>query len=449
LLSCQDTNKLENMEPCKRAAARARAWLQVLALLALPSAGLAAEPGSAGFHPASGGPPGLAPSEAAEQLAALQEPLAAGDFLEAALRFSGAEGPALEAAGARVEALAEEVSSLKARPPRERAETLLEILHGRVLRQYDERQTRLDDLLATGRFNCVSSAVLYGLLARTLGLEFRAVQTPDHAFIRVLLGSKAYDVETTNLYGFDPGSRREFTDSFGRVTGYSYVPPGQYGRRKELGDKGLLALILYNRNAYDTEAGRYLEALQPAVDARALRQDAESDERLALSCLNVASYYGMAGRYEEGVGFLDEAVRRSDDPRLARVREDLLHNWAVSLIEARRLEEAQGLIDARRARGELSEREWRGLGVSIWQLRAQEASRRDFAEAAAILSKALEQLGPEASLVSGYEVYVHNQMAGLVNSGRLEEARKVVREALRVLPGSSRLREDEALLSRR
>jgi tetratricopeptide (TPR) repeat protein len=438
LLSCQDTNKLENMEPCKRAAARLAALVLLMpALLALPAAGLRAA-GS-----------GLRPSEAVARLAAQQEPLPVGVFLEAALRFSGAEGPALEAAGARALALAEAVSSLRARPLRERAETLLEILHGEVFSRYDERQTRLDDLLATGRFNCVSSAVLYGLLARSLGLEFRAVQAPDHAFIRVLLGSKGYDVETTNPYGFDPGSRREFTDSFGRVTGYSYVPPGQYSRRKELGDKGLLALILYNRNAYDTETGRYLEALQPAVDAHALLRDADSAERLALSCLNVASYYGMAGNYDQGVGFLDEAVRGLADPRLTRVREDLLHNWAVSLIEARRLEEAQGLIDARRAAGELPEREWRSLGVTIWQLRAQEASRRDFAEAAEILSKALEQLGPEASLVSGYEVYVHNQVAGLVNSGRLEEARRVVREALRVLPGSSRLRQDEALLSRR
>ncbi len=187
-----------------------------------------------------------------------------------------------------------------------------------MFRKYDERQTRLDVLLATGRFNCVSSAVLYGLLARSLGLEFRAVQTPDHAFIRVLR-TKGWDVETTNPYGFDPGSRREFTDSFGRVTGYSYVPPGQYSRRKELGDKGLLALILYNRNAYDTEAGRYLEALQPAVDAHALRRDAESaraagpvlPERGLLST-------AMAGRYEEGVGFLDEAGRWLDDPRLAQ-----------------------------------------------------------------------------------------------------------------------------------
>jgi tetratricopeptide (TPR) repeat protein len=451
------------MEPRKRA----RAGLALLVLLVFLAAaggfhatGIAAQaaeagvkPGEAGLRAAEGGvkpgEAGLRPSEAVDQLAVLPEPLTAGAFLEAALAFSGAQGRELEEARAQVRALAAAAAELGDGSPREKAERLLEMLHRRVFRQYDERQTRLDDLLNTGRFNCVSSAVLYGLLARSLGLEFRAVQTPDHAFIRVLDRGKGWDVETTNPYGFDPGSRREFTDSFGRVTGYSYVPPGQYSRRKEIGDKGLLALILFNRNAYDTETGRYLEALQPAVDAHALRQDPESLERLALSSLNVASFYGQAGRYEEGVRFLGGATRRLDDPRLARVREDLLHNWAVSLIEAGRLEEAQGLIDQHRAGGELSEREWRNLGVSIWQLRAREASRRDFGEAAAMLRKALESLGPEPGLVSGYEVYVHNQMAALVNSGRLEEARAVLDEALRVLPSSSLLREDEARLAGR
>jgi len=413
-------------------------WLRLLPLLALL------------FSPAVlHAQQGLQPSNPAARFAQLEEPLEPKAFLEAALSFSGAQGRELELARARAEALVEVAAAeLRSRAPRDRAEGLLAILHREVFRQYDERQTRLDELLATGRFNCVSSAVLFGLLARYLGMDFRAVQTPDHALIRVLVGAAGYDVETTSPYGFDPGSRKEFTDSFGRVTGYSYVPPGQYSRRRELGDKGLLSLILYNRNAYDTERGRYLEALQAAVDADLLRRDPESRERLTLSCLNVASAHGLAGRYEEGVRFLDEAGSRLEDPRLGRLREDLLHNWAVSLITGRRLEEAQRLIDARRSRGELSDQPWRSLEVTIRQLRAQEASRRDFAEAAEILRRGLEELGPEAALEAGYEVYVHNQVVSLVNARRLEEALIVLRRALLVVPESSLLREDEGRLAR-
>jgi len=184
------------------------------------------------------------------------------------------------------------------------------------------------------------------------------------------------------------------------------------------------------------------------VDADLLRRDPESRERLTLSCLNVASAHGLAGRYEEGVRFLDEAGSRLEDPRLGRLREDLLHNWAVSLITGRRLEEAQRLIDARRSRGELSDQPWRSLEVTIRQLRAQEASRRDFAEAAEILRRGLEELGPEAALEAGYEVYVHNQVVSLVNARRLEEALIVLRRALLVVPESSLLREDEGRLAR-
>jgi tetratricopeptide (TPR) repeat protein len=422
--------------------------LRALAALGLSAAGalLPAVLGAQAAPPGEARQPVLQASAAAVRLASLPEPLAADELLEAALELSGPPGAEREQARAQLRRLQAEAAGLGGGSARETGEQLLELLHRRVFRRYDERQTRLEELLASGRYNCVSSAVLYGLLARGLGLDFRAVQTADHAFIRLLDGGRGWDVETTNPYGFDPGSRKEFTDSFGRVTGYSYVPPGQYGLRREIGDKGLLSLILYNRNAELTAAGRYLEALQPALDAQALRQDAESRERLTLSCLNTAAWYGQAGRFEEGVRFLAEAALLLEDPRLRRVREDLLHNWAVSLIQAGRLEEAQELLDRGRAAGELSEREWRTLGVSIWQLRAREASRRDYGEAAAMLRRAVEILGPAAELVSGYEVYVHNQMASLVNSGRLAEAREVLGEALRFLPGSSLLRQDEARL---
>ena len=126
-------------------------------------------------------PVDLLPSAAALRVAALAEPLAAEELLEAALYFSGTPPAELEGARGRARALLAAAAGIRAAGERELAERLLELLHRELFREYDERQTRLDELLATGRFNCVSSAVLYGLLARSRGLEFRAVQTPDHA----------------------------------------------------------------------------------------------------------------------------------------------------------------------------------------------------------------------------------------------------------------------------
>jgi tetratricopeptide (TPR) repeat protein len=389
------------------------------------------------------------PTGMAASLAEAGEPLELGALVEGALEFSGASGVEREAARQRVFSLIDRAgrATAGATSLKDRAERLLGFLHTELFRAYDERQTRLDVLVSDGSFNCVSSAVLYAILARSQGLAARGVRTPDHAFIRVQAGA-AYDVETTTPYGFDPGSRKEFTDSFGRVTGYSYVPPSNYSRRTEIGERGLLALILYNRTALATERRSYGEAVAPAVDAYRLLGDAESRDRLTTALLNQASWHGLNGEYPAGVRFLSAAFRLYPDPRLTRLREDLLHNWAVSLIEARRYEEAEALVDERRAQGELPEAEWRNLSVTITQLRAQEAARTDLARAAELVRVGLARLGPDAGLQATYEAYAHNQAVSLLAAGRTVEALEVVRQALGLLPGSALLKRDEALLLR-
>jgi tetratricopeptide (TPR) repeat protein len=400
------------------------------------------------FRPAAAQVP--EPSGLASSLAAAREPLELSALVQGALEFSGAAGVELEAARLRVLSLIERADRATegAVSPKERAERLLSFLHSELFRTYDERQTRLDILLSEGSYNCVSSAVLYAILARSQGLEVRGVRTPDHAFIRVQAGAAAYDVETTSPYGFEPGSRKEFTDSFGRVTGYSYVAPTNYSRRTEIGERGLLALILYNRMALATDRQAYSQALAPAVDAYALLGDAESRERLSTALLNQASWHGLAGEYPSGARFLSAASRLYPDPRLPRLLEDLLHNWAVSLIETRRLEEAAALVDERRALGELAETEWRSLSVTIIQLRAQEAARTDFARAADLARDGLERIGPNPALQTAYEAYVHNQAVSLLKAGQPAEALQAVRQALRQAPGSTLLKNDEALLLR-
>jgi len=154
--------------------------------------------------------------------------------------------------------------------PREKAEFILEYMHKNLLKAYSVNQTRIDTLLAGGRYNCVSSAVLYVILCKSAGLDAAGVVTKDHAFAVVHLPEGDVDVETTNPYGFDPGSRREFHDQFGKVTGFAYVPARDYRSRREISPVELVSLILWNRIA-DLEGGnRFAEAVPLAVDRAAL-----------------------------------------------------------------------------------------------------------------------------------------------------------------------------------
>ncbi|MDR2808363.1 MAG: hypothetical protein LBB43_05065 [Spirochaetaceae bacterium] len=132
----------------------------------------------------------------------------------------------------------------------QRGEYILSYLYKTLLKSYSERQTRVDIAVGSGDYNCVSSAVLYSIFARAAGLDVRAVVTQDHAFVTLNAGSaaspKLIDVETTSEYGFNPGSKKEFLDSFGR-TGFVYSEPGNYKDRAAISSFELASLILTNR----------------------------------------------------------------------------------------------------------------------------------------------------------------------------------------------------------
>src|SRR5690606_17986701 len=69
---------------------------------------------------------------------------------------------------------------------------------------YDYEQSRLMGIFESGEYNCISSALLYAVMARELGLAIEGVMMPTHAFIQLNLPSGApVDVETTSPGGFD------------------------------------------------------------------------------------------------------------------------------------------------------------------------------------------------------------------------------------------------------
>jgi hypothetical protein len=72
------------------------------------------------------------------------------------------------------------------------------------LGSYELNQNRLTGILDTGTYNCISSALLYVVLARSFGLPVRGVVVPTHAFVEYgPPGGKILEVETTSETGFD------------------------------------------------------------------------------------------------------------------------------------------------------------------------------------------------------------------------------------------------------
>jgi len=153
---------------------------------------------------------------------------------------------------------------------KEKAEFILNYMHKNVLKSYSLYQTRLDILLLNGRFNCVSSAVLYVILCKSAGVDTSGVMTKDHAFVMVHINGQDIDVETTNSFGFDPGNRKEFHDSSGKITGFAYVPPQNYRDRQTINQIELVSLILNNRVGDLERSNNFAGSVPLAVDRAAL-----------------------------------------------------------------------------------------------------------------------------------------------------------------------------------
>jgi hypothetical protein len=196
------------------------------------------------------------------------------DLAAAALwASSGGTDSASSSVGSAMEQIRRAVQELLKAPdlPQDRAERgnyILNFMYRRYLNRYTASQTRLDVLLRAGTYNCVSSAVFYLILAQAAGMKPRGVVTRDHAFIH--LDPPGVDVETTNAGGFDPGTRQEFHDGFGRLTGFSYVPARNYRDRTPISPLELISLIFTNRIADLEGRDLYSQALPLALNRAVL-----------------------------------------------------------------------------------------------------------------------------------------------------------------------------------
>jgi hypothetical protein len=333
----------------------------------------------------------------------LPEPLGYANLARVALIASGVPAAALPAREAalqsRLEAAVEQARAA-ARPgdASSLAEELLGALHAGILLRYEVDATSLTDILDRGRFNCVSSAVLYLLGLERLGLAGGGVRTADHAFCFVSLpDGRSVDVETTNPYGYDPGTRKEFTDSFGSLTGYSYVPPGAYARRTSIGQRALVGLILSNRSAIVERRGDYRASLGLGVALDALQADADSRAFLFDRINNLVASLVQKRDYAAAEGAAAAAITAlGADPRLLELRNTAAYDRVLGIYDAGRylesLDAAASLAAAGRNSPELASLAEAALG----RLLAERIKAGDPAGARRLLEARRELLGAAA-----------------------------------------------------
>ncbi|GHV77856.1 hypothetical protein AGMMS49942_26770 [Spirochaetia bacterium] len=361
--------------------------------------------------------------------------------------------------------------------PKARGEFVLTFVHQRFLKGYVEHQTRLDELFRTGRYNCVSSAVLYAIFATAAGLDVQGVMTKDHAFITVNTGAERIDVETTNPIGFDPGNRREFHDGFGKVTGFAYVPARNYRDRAPISQLELVSLILTNRIVELEKRNRYNEAVPLAINRAALLRDRRESETadstnpaffadpqrdMTDRLLNYGSSLMKSGQEARALEWAALAGGRyPDDDRWQEFTYAALNNLLVKFIRGKRIADARAsleanaammsrenfdrletlvldaelvqrstgirtteeaeavllIIDDARSRGVLAENRARELRDFIILKEGERASSANGArEAISYIESAIARYGRDSQLEKAINVYRNNRLAELHNA---------------------------------
>ncbi len=227
---------------------------------------------------------------------------------------------------------------------------ILQFLHQESLVRYSENQTRLDTLLDTGVYNCVSSAVYYMIFCRALGIEVKGIHAADHAFCSVTVPGQeiSVDVETTNKWGYNPGTKKAFHSEFTESTGFIYVPPGRYSNRVELGDREMAGLILQNRIVLHQRRGEYESALELAADRLALTGTDQAGKDYFDSIQNLAAMYNQTQQYEKAVDLINLAETGPFElpDFLDETRYQVIYNLCSTILNAGDPDQAERVVIA-------------------------------------------------------------------------------------------------------
>lgn len=382
-----------------------------------------------------------------------------------------------------------------------KGEAILTAMYEKILTQYRLNQTKVDVALNSGTYNCVSSALLYLALASDFGLDARVQETAKHAFITLYLSDgRKIDVETTNPFGFNPGTKKQVSSSANSKR-YATVPRNYYSNRKEISRRRAVTLVAKNLCAGFNEKDDYIQAVPLAAASLTFVTKEKSDARNDFDTVagNFAVFADKNHKAETGLDFLDEVFSRYGKTEyLLNVYNDISYNSAAfycnqndfeeansdfekrkenltqknqneiqkMIFETRTFYEAQNLDsknpdegikyvqNARKSDYTASDASFRQnlekLEESLWSAKIVPVfNAQNYLEAAKICDEGLLSLPKSAYLknsknaaLQNHANEVHNQIVPLLNSQKYDEASEILKAGLEKNPSSRLLQND-------
>ena len=369
----------------------------------------------------------------------------------AALLASGSDEAQVERHLKRLDALWAELSpELKGSGQEEEdADKILSFMYKRIFRKYVFEQTRVDQAMDTGVYNCVSSALIFMYFCKRAGIPVQAVETPRHAFCAITTQGGEIDVETTNPYGVNPGRRRE-KKLGGGTTQWTTVPAKNYAGRHNVDDRRAIGMIYGNRIVQLQKKRQNAQTVGLAVDAYEVQGHsdlARSDIELCVG--NAASDMIAAAKDEEAIAFLKSAEERFwPCENWTKKKRAAYHNLLLRKAKTLPCEDAFAELEANKQN--LSPADFAELKEFVYLLDIQKkAQAHDWPAAVKMAQRGLEEFPQSKKLLANKNIYLqnwaaefHNAAVDLFNAGKKDEAVAKIKEGLAILPESKILLND-------
>ena len=319
---------------------------------------------------------------------------------------------------------------------------------------YVFEQARVTGIFADGHYNCLSSTMLFLVLARSFDLPVRAAVVPTHAFVELgKPGGKLIDIETTSATGFDwVHDARFFREQAAGWSGRRGLRPTtleEYRHRAVLEPHRLMALAMLDahsgagapdRDRLDELAG----VVDPdAPDAQRARVDAYAAEANAL-------YERKAWRTTTRLfdtvrpAIAEIAAKSRDGKTLEMAWFSTWYDAHALMIEGRQDEAmalmADGLahLDARWDQAAALRNNY--LGVLVSRL-SELMARPDYPGAAQTFEKYRDVCLSDATCAGDAGIVYANWSIDRQNAGDWQAARQILQDCLKQLPGDGRCRD--------
>lgn len=433
-----------------------------------------------------------------------EEDLTGDGIISIGLLFSGCtpESPVFNAALKNYFLLKDAVSEYKKLNQYELGEKILELMYEKVLSSYDLNTTEIQVMLTSGKYNCVSSSLLYLALATDFGLDARVQETQKHAFVILYLDDgRKIDVETTNPYGFNPGNKKEINQKSSGQKKYVTVPKSYYSNKIEVSKLKAISVIAKNRCKLMGDKLDYKNAIPLAASAYLFVQK-ENEKNLVREdfdklCMNFALDGLKAGQSNQVLDFFEEVYDVYGKTKMLDSRySDVTYNTVVDYCNKEQYDEALQFATNRfsnvdsKTQFEINQMIFQGKTIKYlagldWEKRIEEIKKvkmenspytdqnffnmlgkmeeqswlqiiyeyekkEDYLKAAELCDRALQSINSSTinnrkkNCLKNHGILVHNQIVPLINQKKYDEALRILEQALKQNPNDSLLKSDYA-----